>query len=321
MTMKTTTYPLDVFGFNAPAGAPQFLGYEPSGDPFVPNVSSGYKFRKEPLREVLAFLTEPSGDALYLTGATGTGKTSLITEVAGRLNWPVQQITAHGRMELTDLIGYMALVAENAGDTPVMKFNHGVLAKAMLHGHILLINEVDLADPAELAGLNDILEGRPLVITQNGGEIIKPHPMFRVVVTGNSVGTGDTTGLYQGVVQQNLAALDRYRFTRVDYPDEEVELEILASNTSVPSVIAEGMVKVANEIRRLFVGDSNTGQMLSVTMSTRTLLRWARLSVKFRGAPNALHYALDQALLIRTEPGESEAILRIAKDVFGDQWR
>ncbi|MDV5469036.1 AAA family ATPase [Klebsiella pneumoniae] len=74
----------------------------------------------------------------------------------------------------------------------------------MREGHLLLINEVDLADPAELAGLNDVLEGRPLVIAQNGGEIIKPHPMFRVVVTGNSTGSGDASGLYQGVMMQNL---------------------------------------------------------------------------------------------------------------------
>jgi cobaltochelatase CobS len=90
----------------------------------------------------------------------------------------------------------------------------GPLAVAMREGHLLLINEVDLADPAELAGLNDVLEGRPLVITQNGGEIIKPHPMFRVVVTGNSTGSGDASGLYQGVMMQNLAAMDRYRFTK-----------------------------------------------------------------------------------------------------------
>ncbi|MBO0180522.1 AAA family ATPase, partial [Vibrio parahaemolyticus] len=94
------------------------------------------------------------------------------------------------------------------------------LAIAMREGHVLLINEVDLVDPAELSGLNDILEGRPLVIAQNGGEIIKPHPMFRVIVTGNSTGSGDPSGLYQGVMMQNLAAMDRYRFSVVPYMAE-----------------------------------------------------------------------------------------------------
>ncbi len=78
-----------------------------------------------------------------------------------------------------------------------MKFMYGPLAVAMREGHLLLINEVDLADPAELAGLNDVLEGRPCDRSE-WREIIKPHPMFRVVVTGNSTGSGDASGLYRG---------------------------------------------------------------------------------------------------------------------------
>ncbi|HAU6440962.1 TPA: CbbQ/NirQ/NorQ/GpvN family protein, partial [Citrobacter freundii] len=138
------------------------IGYADGSNPFIPATDTNYVFRKEFLREVLAYLKEPGGDALFVTGPTGSGKTSGITEIAGRLNWPVQQITADGRMELTDLIGHHALVAEKPGQPPVMKFMYGPLAVAMREGHLLLINEVDLADPAELAGLNDVLEGRPL---------------------------------------------------------------------------------------------------------------------------------------------------------------
>lgn len=203
-----------------------------------------------------------------------------------------------------------------------MKFMYGPLAVAMREGHLLLINEVDLADPAELAGLNDVLEGRPLVIAQNGGEIIKPHPMFRVVVTGNSTGSGDASGLYRGVMMQNLAAMDRYRFTKVGYADEEAELSILGRATpKLPENVRKGMVRIANQVRKLFLGENGEDGQISVTMSTRTLVRWAKLSLAFRGAPNALEYALDQALLIRAAKEEREAILRVAKDVFGDQWR
>jgi cobaltochelatase CobS len=87
---------------------------------------------------------------------------------------------------------------------------------------------MDLAEPAELAGLNDILEGAPLVIAQNGGEVIRPHPKFRFIATGNSTGTGDQTGLYQGVLQQNLAFLDRFRLLEVGYADTDTEETILA---------------------------------------------------------------------------------------------
>ncbi|MFW8217024.1 AAA family ATPase, partial [Klebsiella pneumoniae] len=134
---------------------------------------------------------------------------------------------------------------------------YGPLAVAMREGHLLLINEVDLADPAELAGLNDVLEGRPLVIAQNGGEIIKPHPMFRVVVTGNSTGSGDASGLYQGGMMQNLAAMDRYRFTKVGYADEEAELSILGRVTpKLPENVRKGMVRIANQVRKLFLGEN-----------------------------------------------------------------
>lgn len=104
-----------------------------------------------------------------------------------------------------------------------MTFVYGPLALAVKHGHLLIINEMDLAEPAELAGLNDILEGAPLVIAQNGGEIIMPHTKFRFIATGNSAGSGDQTGLYQGVLQQNLAFLDRFRIIEATYAEPSVE--------------------------------------------------------------------------------------------------
>lgn len=308
------------FGIDAPDAA-TVLGYKPINHPHTPPKGESYTFRKEFLRDICAFLTSPFGDALYISGPTGSGKTSGVCEVAARLNWPVQQVTANGRMELSDLVGQHTLTAENPGDTPSMKFMYGPLSIAMKEGHILLINEIDLADPAELSGLNDVLEGRPLTITQNGGELIKPHPMFRVVATGNSTGGGDSTGLYQGVLMQNIAAMDRYRFIKVDYADDETELAILENVApSLALNIREGMVRVANEVRNLFLGEDGLGGEIAVTMSTRTLARWAHLSLQFRGAPNTLNYSLDQALLNRTNPDEAEAILRIAKDVFGSLW-
>ncbi len=102
-----------------------------------------------------------------------------------------------------------------------------------------------------------------------------------------------------GVMMQNLAAMDRYRFTKVGY-DEEAELSILGRATpKLPENVRKGMVRIANQVRKLFLGENGEDGQISVTMSTRTLVRWAKLSLAFRGAPNALEYALDQALLIR----------------------
>ncbi|KZL22672.1 AAA family ATPase [Pseudovibrio sp. Ad37] len=297
------------------------MGLAPSDNPFIPSINSSYVFRREPLREVLAFLNNPMGDALNVSGPTGSGKTSLICEIAGRLNWPIQSLTGRGRMEFTDLTGHYKLVSSTPGETPSMQFQYGPLAKAMMEGHICLLNEIDRIDPSELTGLNDVLEGRPLVLEQNGGEVIKPHPNFRFIATGNSVGNGDVTGLYQSVQQQDIASMDRYRFTVVQYPEPEDELEVLKGIApTIPESILTCMIKVANDIRRSFVGEDGNGGALSVTMSTRSLCRWANLMSVYQASDNAVRYALQNSFLRRCSPSEVLAVEQLTKDTFGVSW-
>ncbi len=311
-----------IFGMPEIGNSAKTIGFVDMSNAYIPSVMAGFVHRREFLREVLAFLNSPDGDALFVTGPTGSGKTSGILQILGTLNWPTQQVTGNGKMELCDLVGHHALVSEKPGETPSMKFMYGPLAIAMREGHALLINEVDLIDPAELAGLNDVLEGRPLVIGMNGGEIIKAHRMFRVIVTGNSRGAGDVSGQYQGVQMQNLAAMDRYRFTVVSYPEKAVEEAIVTkASPKLPKQIVEGMVRLADDVRKLFMGSDGQGGQLAITFSTRTLVRWAKLSTKFKGAPNPLGYALDLALLNRATPEDATAITRLAKDIFGEQWK
>ena len=326
------------FGVDAPAGF-TVTGFADPTHIAIPAINSNYVFDKEKLRETLAFLECPLDSGLFISGHKGTGKTSLISEVCARLNWPVQQITCTGRTEMTDLVGYHAIMSATPGAAPEMQFQYGPLATAMKEGHVLVLNEIDMMDPAELTGLNDILEGRPLVIAQNAGEVIKPHPSFRIVATANSMGNGDDTGQYAGIVSQNTAAMDRYRFMSVDYPVRETEKQILEKVApELGDVIHYAMIDVANQVRDVFkAGSSLTLQAngtdqdvaLSDPLSTRKMVLWAQLSVQFRSSVsstefdendkphrNALSYALNIAHLRRLNDYERDAILQLCKATF-----
>ena len=128
----------------------QMTSHAPCGNPYVPQTNANYKFRKDLLRNILMYLQAPCGDALYLSGPTGSGKTSAITEIAARLNWPVQSITARGRLEFQDLIGHHTLVSEKPGEPATMKWVYGPLAKAMALGHIFILNEGSSSKPPSL---------------------------------------------------------------------------------------------------------------------------------------------------------------------------
>ena len=170
-----------------------------------------------------------------------------------------------------------------------------------------MVNEMDLLEPSTATGLNGILEGQPLCIPENGGELIQPNPMFRFAATANTNGGSDDTGLYQGTLRQNIALMDRFWLSEMSYPKPEVEQLLLQKHSStLPQKIRETMVEYANEIRRLFMGESMTGNSpgsIEITFSTRSLLRWGELTIRYqplaRQGLQPLEYALDRALAFR----------------------
>jgi cobaltochelatase CobS len=175
------------------------------------------------------------------------------------------------------------------------------------------------------AGLNGILDGSPLCIPENGGELVRPHPLFRFAATANTNGGGDETGLYQGTQRQNLAFADRFILCEMGYPDAEVERHLLRRRfPALPASLCKAMVDYANEVRRLFMGDApDAAEGIEVTFSTRSLLRWGELTVRFQPLAKQgiqpITYALDRALAYRAGR-ESRAMLHeLAQRLFPQQ--
>ena len=294
----------------------KIIGYDKPGS-FTPEVDKNYIFH-DSSRDVVVWFIAPS-DPLYLFGPTGSGKTSLIRQLAAKLNYPVFEITGHSRLEFPDMIGHFSV--ENGN----MQFQYGPLALAMKYGGLYLLNEIDLLDPATAAGLNTILDGAPLCVPENNGELIKPHPNFRFAATANTNGASDETGLYQGTLRQNLAFLDRFQLCEAAYPEPKAEERLLEqSYPDLPESIREKMVAFAGEVRKLFMGaDENPDKLmdrLEVTFSTRTLLRWADLTLRFQPLMSQgvkpINYALDRALGYRASRESRAALHELVQRIF-----
>lgn len=306
-------------------GLPSFqvLGFSNPND-LVPVKNDGYYFRAGELSTCLNYFAENNQrNGLWLAGPAGSGKTTIIEQICARLNWPMLSVTASGRFEFDQLVGQNSLKSTSPGQPPEMKFELGPLAQAMLNGYVLLINEADLADPAELAALNDVLEGKPLYIPYDGGMTVKPHPLFKLICTGNSAGAGDDTGAYIGVARQNLALMDRFYVMEVDYMAPAVEERLLGkAYPLIPEECRKMMCQLAHQTRLSF--RKGTVDSLSIPMTTRSLLRWAKTLNGFRSSPVSLGEKLTRSFMLslgnRYSNVDRIAVNELAVAVFGSDW-
>ena len=267
-----------------------------------------YIFDRDVLEAVVSFLNEPFGDALYLQGPSGCGKTSILHQVCALLGWPILQVTLNGHFEVNELIGHPNIVNNQ------LVYIHGPLARAMKYGYILVLNEIDLADPAELAGLNDVLEGRHLVIIQNDGEVVEPHPNFRLAVTANTKGSGEYR-TYCGTKMLNSAFLDRFRFVECSFiPHDSEEILLKQVTPYLSQEVQKMMIEVALKVRASHLEALPTQVNMTIPMSTRALLRWGHLIKAYKHCEDPVHLALKHAFTGRLTADEANFVHRLCGD-------
>lgn len=175
--------------------------------PDVPAKDPNYIFRPKELARVLYAIV--TNQRAYLQGHTGSGKTTLIEQVAAHLNWPFIRVNFDSEITRMDLIGRDTLTDNGDGGT-ISKFIDGILPRAMSSAYICCFDELDFVRPDVAYVMQAALEGNGLRITEDGDRLVQPDPMFRMFGTGNTVGQGDEHGMYQGARPQSMAFLDRF---------------------------------------------------------------------------------------------------------------
>jgi cobaltochelatase CobS len=272
----------------------------------TPSINEHYVFENRLLAEV-AYAFETKGKHTLLTGPTGCGKTSVVEQIAARINKPVYRMNFDGDITRAEFVGVNTL-KEVPGGT-ITAYQYGVLPIAMKEGAILILDEIDAGDPGVTMVLQSVLDCGILTLLETG-EIIKAHPDFRIFATANTVGQGDNTGLYSGTQQQNYATMNRFRLiVKVDYQPANIEMQIVSGTTGLDNTESrlEKLVKVANLIRQAH----KEGEMMG-TMSTRTIIETAEVYLAFGDIKRA--YELTYL------NGQNEQDSNVAEEIIQRVW-
>lgn len=219
--------------------------------PLVPAVDESYIFRPELVAAMLYSLM--TNEPTWIVGHTGTGKTTLVEQLCARMNWPVMRINFDSDISRMELIGRDTLIADGEGRT-VSKFEKGVLPQAMEMPCVLICDEIDRIRAEVSYVFQRALENNGLMLNEDGGKLITPNPMFRIVATANTVGQGDEMGLYQGARHQSAAFLNRFTsWISVDYLSEGQERKLLEGSASVAEGHMDMVMAYVKEHRNAFL--------------------------------------------------------------------
>jgi cobaltochelatase CobS len=293
----------ETFGVNIDWKVPAFS----KADDRVPDLDEGYVFDPDTTLAILAGFAH--NRRVMIQGYHGTGKSTHIEQVAARLNWPCIRINLDAHISRIDLIGRDAIVLRDG--LQVTEFREGLLPWALQHPVALVFDEYDAGRPDVMFVIQRVLEqaGKLTLLDQN--RVIRPNPWFRLFATANTVGLGDTSGLYHGTQAINQGQMDRWNIvTALNYLPAEIELQIIkAKSTLEPKKLAD-MIRVADLSRQGFINGD-----ISTVMSPRTVLTWAQNTEIF----GDIGFAFRLTFLNKCDEAERMLVAEYYQRVFGEE--
>ncbi len=279
------------------------LKKRPGFSPLIPRSDPHYRFPPE-----AAYLIQAVNhrENVMLVGPTGTGKSSLVLQLAAAGNVSVRRCNLNGEATVSDFLGRWTVRGKE------MVYSEGILPTAMRNGDWLLLDEIDAALPQILFVLQSVLEDNgKLVLLEKDSEVIEPHPDFRILATANTLGNGDETGLYTGTQILNEAFKDRFATViHLDYPDEATEIEIvILKASSLKKTEVKRLVKYARQVR-----EAAQREECGCTFSTRRLLAFANKYAQ----TGHLTTALELTVLNKLSTDDRRVVAEIAQRHLGD---
>ena len=256
------------FGIDSDMQTPAFS----QGNDYVPDIDEAYRFDRDTTLAILAGFAH--NRRVLINGYHGTGKSTHVEQVAARLNWPCIRINLDSHISRIDLIGKDAIVLREGKQ--VTEFQEGLLPWALQRPTALCFDEYDAGRPDVMFVIQRVLEVEGKLTLLDQARIIRPHPAFRLFATANTVGLGDTTGLYHGTQQLNQGQLDRWNIVAtLNYLEHEAETEIVLAkcpgyDSKEGRETISAMVALADLTRSGFINGD-----LSTVMSPRTVITWA----------------------------------------------
>ncbi|MBV1688076.1 cobaltochelatase subunit CobS [Novosphingobium sp. G106] len=292
----------DLFGIDIDMKVPAFS----EADERVPDLDDSYVFDPDTTLAILAGFA--FNRRVMVQGYHGTGKSTHIEQVAARLNWPCIRINLDAHISRIDLIGRDAIVLRDG--LQVTEFREGLLPWALQTPTALVFDEYDAGRPDVMFVIQRVLEteGKLTLLDQN--RVIRPNPYFRLFATANTVGLGDTSGLYHGTQAINQGQMDRWNIVvGLNYLPQAVETQIVSAKaTGIPEKQIADMVKVADLTRQGFINGD-----VSTVMSPRTVITWAQNTAIFKDPG----FAFRLSFLNKCDETERMLVAEYYQRVFG----